>query len=353
MRRVTAPRLAVLGLVTAAAAVAGATAALLTLPAPGPSALDDPPHSSSFPVTSRDWSDERPVQLSLQTGAPRVLGAPRAGVLTALACSVGAPLTSGDLVATVDDAPVTALATASPLWRDLAEGDSGPDVEALQRELSRLGLPVSVDGVMGKTTLRAAASFLGIRGERLTPASPVPADSFAWIPGPEVTVAGCAASVGSVVDVGDVLLEFPVELRGARLVPSPLDAAPGPRSVSVDDVVVPIGDDGTIGDPAGLALLTSTTSYAAAVSDSAEELALGARWVLSAALRVFVVAPTALWDLDGSSACLEVVTPDAPAGRPVRVDVLGSQLGQSFVLPADGDEIRSARTLPDTNTSCR
>jgi hypothetical protein len=357
--RSPAPARAVVGLVAAVAAVTGATVALVALPGTGPAALSDAAPPSSVPVTTRTWADERPVQLSLQTGAPRELLSPRAGVLTGLTCSVGAAVTSGDVVAEVDGTPVTALATGTPLWRDLEPGDTGPDVRALQRELTRLGTPTTVDGVMGPTTLRAVGTFLAARGTRLADDSLAPASAFTWIPGPQVTVAGCTASVGSVVDVGDALLVFPLELTGARLAPLPLDPAPGPRSLTVDGVVVPVQDDGTVADADGLRALASTSAYATAVSGEDGERTLGARWSLTEPVDVSVVAPTALWDLHDGTACVQAVEPDDGTGgheqgrRPVLVDVLGSQLGQSFVRTPDAVDLRAVAPRPDTSSSCR
>lgn len=353
MRRPSAPPPAVLGLVAAAAATAGAVTALITLPAPGPVTLTEAPPATSLPVTSRDWADDRPVQLSLQTGAPRELLAPRGGVLTALACSVGQPVASGDVVATVDGTAVTALATTTPLWRDLALGDTGPDVTALQTELARLGPGPAADGVVGPATVRAVTTFLAARGEELPLGSAIPAHAFAWVPETEVTVAGCTATVGSVVEAGDVLLEFPLELESARVAPMPQDAAPGPRSVSVEGATVPVGEDGTVSDADGLARLAGTPSYAAAVSDTTAGPSLGARWALTEAMTVSVVAPTALWDVDGGTGCVEALAPGQTRGTPVLVDVAGSQLGQSFVRAVDGRELVAVAPEPDTGASCR
>lgn len=75
-----------------------------------------------------------PVQRSVKT-----LTIADAGVVTELHVTNGAPLTSGALIATIQDEPLIALSMRFPLWRDVNEGDEGSDVEELHTALRQLG----------------------------------------------------------------------------------------------------------------------------------------------------------------------------------------------------------------------
>ncbi|MGH3501624.1 MAG: peptidoglycan-binding domain-containing protein [Nocardioidaceae bacterium] len=87
------------------------------------------------------------------------------GRVTANTCRPGRTLASGEIAARIGGTPIIALATPVPLYRDLHQGSEGRDVQALQRELGRLGYIVAVDGVFGeqtKTAVQELQESLGI-----------------------------------------------------------------------------------------------------------------------------------------------------------------------------------------------
>lgn len=105
------------------------------------------------------------------------------GFITAMFASVGAQLTNGQVVLEVNGAPVFAFTGVFPFYRDLAVGDSGPDVTQLQAALSQAGLDVTVDGTFGSGTERAVADLyaragyeMPLRGNEIAQAQP-PGDS--------------------------------------------------------------------------------------------------------------------------------------------------------------------------------
>lgn len=312
--------------------------------------------SSSTPATTvrvehRTDADERQVQLALETGAPRVLTTTREGTVTAMHCATGGTVRSGDVVATTDGLPVIALATSTPLWRDIADGDRGDDVRALQAELARLGAPLVADGVAGGRTIRAATAFLVERGlpRSDVPDGIVPRDAFAWIASSESTVRSCSGVVGASVPSDGALVLLPSELRSARLEAVPADAGPGERDVVVGGATIPIGADGVVGDPVALAELASSPEYEAAAGNADDGApTIGASWVLRKPVEVDVVPPTALWAVRGGHACVQPV-----GGSARRVTVVGSELGQTFIRADDGTALERVRATPDRGRTCR
>lgn len=219
----------------------------------------------------------------------------------------------------------------------------------MQRELTRLGAGLSVDGVLGPGTLRAAHQFLVDRGVDRDdlPDDVVPRDPFAWVPAAENTVLACVAVVGAAVGADGVLVELPAELRGARIEALPVDPAPGSACCGS-------GTPTSRPTPPAwsrrrrLAAITALPEYAATVASADGTPTVAATWTLSRPRTVQVVPPTALWDLEGDRACLQPTT-----GRSLRVEVLGSELGQSFVRVPGGRTLDRIRAAPDRSSSCR
>jgi peptidoglycan hydrolase-like protein with peptidoglycan-binding domain len=102
--------------------------------------------------------DEESAALAPITGAVR-------SIVTNSPLSPGASLAAGELVASVNGAPVFAIASPFPFYRDLGVGDTGPDVRELQDTLARVGLLSTLDGEFGLVTAQAVAKlYLRIGG---------------------------------------------------------------------------------------------------------------------------------------------------------------------------------------------
>ncbi|WIE65447.1 hypothetical protein DEI99_002625 [Curtobacterium sp. MCLR17_036] len=344
------PSGALLGLGAMLVAAGSAAAVVVAVPAQPPAALRTASPARTVAVTERTDADERQVQLALDTGAPRAVVTNRTGTVTASSCSTGAPLVSGDVIARVDGQPVVALATGEPLWRDLEPGDRGEDVSGLQAELTRLGAGLAVDGLVGPGTLRAARQFLVDRGVTADdlPDGVVPRAPFAWVPAVENSVRACTAVLGAPVDTEGTLVELPAELRGARIETLPADPAPGDRVLRIGGAEVPVDARGVVSAPDALAAVAALPEYAVTVSSADGVPTLPVAWSLRRPRTVQVVPPTALWNLDGDRACVQ------PTSGPAReVEVLGSELGQSFVRGSEGRPLDRVRTDPDRSRPCR
>lgn len=349
-RRTAALSGSLLGLGSLLLAAAAAVGAVVALPADPPVALRTARPVGTVAVTERTDADEHQVQLALDTGAPRAVVTSRTGIVTSSSCSTGGVIRSGTEIARVDDLPVIAFASATPLFRDLHVDDRGADVRGLQQELVRLGSTIAVDGIVGPGTLRAARWFLLAHD---VPRSAVSDDTiersaFAWIPAAEATVRTCTAVVGAPVDADGTLVELPAELRGARIEQLPADVVAGARVVAVGQFHSAVDDHGVVTDPAALAQIGALPEYAATVASADGVPTLPATWALAEPLTVQVVPPTALWDLREDHACVQPVT-----GVPVRVEVVGSELGQSFVRVGPGATLDRVRAAPDSGRPCR
>jgi peptidoglycan hydrolase-like protein with peptidoglycan-binding domain len=99
-------------------------------------------------------------------------------VITRLPVRAGQRIRPGQLLAEVDGRPVFVLRGTLPAYRDLHEGDIGPDVAQLQRALERIGYAdFDAAGYFGESTELALALFYRDRGysapaDRHEPASP-------------------------------------------------------------------------------------------------------------------------------------------------------------------------------------
>ena len=97
-----------------------------------------PPLPSTVEVGSRTDDFRIAVDVNVNRGDPEVLLAPASGVVTAVYAQPGTAVQSGVPLVDIDGVRVTAFKEASPLFRDLAIGDSGADVEQLATFLVHL-----------------------------------------------------------------------------------------------------------------------------------------------------------------------------------------------------------------------
>lgn len=97
-------------------------------------------------------------------------------VVTSIAKAAGDSVTPGELLAVVSGRPLLILPSGVPLYRDIASGDSGPDVTAFQEALAPMGYPVTVTGTFDAATQRALSAWYKSAGSE-APTSVTAADS--------------------------------------------------------------------------------------------------------------------------------------------------------------------------------
>lgn len=89
-------------------------------------------------VTTATIADTRTFSGTLGHGEPHTVMAPGTGVLTRIAAH-GTAIEAGTELFRIDERPVIALHADIPMYRDLAPGDIGVDVEQLVANLTALG----------------------------------------------------------------------------------------------------------------------------------------------------------------------------------------------------------------------
>lgn len=323
----------------------GAAAGVLAVSLPLPDSLDDAAPVESFPVSQVEFTDERSVGVAVEFGPDRELTAPRDGVITAARCEDGGELTSGTAPFHIDGRPVLALATGTPLWRTLSAGDTGADVLALETELARLGAELDPDDRFTSTTLTAFRDLIADVGGNPREVTAVSPEQIAWLPAETILVTGCPVAIGAQVGAGDTLAALPSLVLGAAVSPMPDGLLEADRIVRIDDQSFAVDDTGAL-DASDLDRLATTTSFWAVRQFSVDEPIRG-QLVMSEPISAYAIPPRAIVD---SGAGLCVVDDD---GTATHVEVLASELGQTFVQPTDDAAmLTQVRLDPPADLTC-
>ncbi|WP_143008985.1 peptidoglycan-binding domain-containing protein [Actinomyces ruminicola] len=324
-----------------------------------PEVLEDASSSTVFKPTTTEFDDARDINISVSFNETQTIYSPTSGLVTSTECSPGQQIKSGTAAMSVDANTIIALATASPLYRDLSIDDEGEDVSALQKALVDLGYMVAVDGKVGRYTLGAVSDLLGEKSTLTT----IPISRIMWIPSASANVSSCTHKLGARVEVGEALMEVPGDISGASFA-IPTGAVPGERTISIegDDRSFPVNADGTITDADALQVLQSApsspqprsdgTSSGDATDASTQSRTVEASWVLADPLALATIVPSALYDIDGVKACVQ----DA-AGAAYQVEIITSRLGKTLVNVTTIDgvaaEPREVVLNPVTGVPCR
>lgn len=147
-------------------------------------------------------------------------------VVTKMPARSGGRVRCGQVIAEIDGRPIVLLRGTLPAYRDLHEGDSGPDVAQLQAALIRLGYAdFDPSGSFGPSTAYAvgllydhvgysAPSFrppVKKHAKHAPPPTPyLPMSEVSFIPAASALVVSAAARVGSEVTSGQVVLRLAV-----------------------------------------------------------------------------------------------------------------------------------------------
>lgn len=127
-----------LGIVLGAGGAAGVGVAMNDDDTPAETEHSTDLQLATAPVEIRDLIEEVEWLADLGYGTAVDIAAPADGTITASA-PTGTVLRRGDVALEIDEIPVVVLYGAIPNWRDLEEGDAGPDVEQLETNLVTLG----------------------------------------------------------------------------------------------------------------------------------------------------------------------------------------------------------------------
>ena len=237
------------------------------------------------------------------------------------------------------------LATSVPLWRDLALGDVGADVRSLEEELFRLGYPIVVDDRMGTATLAAfneALSKIGAKGARKS----LSQSEVLWLPQQAVSPATCDIALGSTLIANDAIATLDSTIVSAQAASLPSNLLPGERTLNFNGSSLPVDPAGFVVDVGALQDLDFLRENQGRDQPSQSE-PLSGTLSLVAPIRVQSVPPNALFEPNGSTACLR------SNGKSLPVRIVGSQLGQTFIT-FDGVPVpHSVEISPGRAPSCR
>lgn len=330
-------------------AVAGGFAVGVVVSEPAePADLRAPTDLAVVPVGDRVFDDARTVTLRVTVDDVASVASLSGGRVTASQCAAGATVGSGSSTVSLDGRALVNLSTSVPLWRDLTIGDRGADVTALHAELVRLGHAAPDGDRVTRATIAAYRALAQALGAAEPVSSVIDHTAIVWLPAPAVTVGACEVKLGDPLEPGAALFELPAALASAVVAPLPGDAAPGDRVLMIDDEPVPVGPDGAITDPAALDVLGRSRALAEAVAIAPDDPQLSVVWRLADPLTTLVVPPSGVVGVGGPATC--VVAGDGGT-RPVTV--VGSQLGQTFVVPDEGaSPFESVQVDPDASVTC-
>jgi len=304
-------------------AAAAATAGYFLRPMSPPERLESAPAVTRVPTVAQKFDDSRKVQVRLEKGADTRLLLNTAGVITATHCTKGGTIVSGSIVARVNESPILALSTAVPLYRDLTWGTKGTDVNALQRELVRLGFTTPVDGTFGRTTAKALSALWKSRGVDHEYGGITLAE-LVWMPGVELTVSSCDATLGVPVSPGGSLATVPGVLQRVVLDSAPADLVAGPRTLTVVDIAGPLSEHMDITDADTLAKIASNTLAQATLAVTPGET-LPARIALTSPLTTIKVPLGTLFHVNGNTGCVQSGSDVFP------VTIVSSSLGATLL----------------------
>lgn len=284
--------------------------------------------SAQVDVVTQQFEDARSVSVAPVTAEPSTLAVSQVGIVTSTQCIAGATIASGTSPVAVNGQPIIALATSSPLWRDLAIGDEGPDVRALQDELARLGYGVDPDGNYGRATSSAVIALFNDVGV-VKHDGTVTLSRMMWLPAPAVTLGSCDLPLGAMAGT-DPFATTTTPLTGLRISGDITGAVPGERVVRHGAVAASVDPDGQITDPTMLAEVAESPEYQLWQSQGSSASPITLEYALSEPLNVNLVPPSALFGLANGSGCVSV------DGVAQSVSVIASPLGQTMVVFDDG-----------------
>ncbi len=266
-----------------------------------------------------------------------------AGTVTAVGLREGDRPGPLAVVLEVGDAPVAALPSPLPLYRDLAEGAEGADVEALENALRAAGHdPGPPDAVFDATTTAALQDWQAATG--LEETGVLSLAQVVWLPpGGQVTAVAVrpgdpvapGTPLGSVADPAGLVVEASLDqadvarVAGGATAEVELDALADPVAATVEAVAVTPGEDGTY----------RATLRPAALPEGLRAGMQGTAQVLAGVRTGVVVVPTGAVAGTAADATVRVLVDGEPQTRPVELGLVTTDGAEIVSGVAAGDAI--------------
>lgn len=279
-------------------------------------------------VTYRTLTSQQQVDGTLGYSGSYSIVNRASGTLTSLP-STGQVVRQGHVLYRVDTNPVVLLYGSTPAYRDLTEGESGPDVRSLNADLVALGDATSASldptsDYFGAATAAAVDTLQANLGVSQTGALTWGQAVFARGP---VRVISVNATKGTPAQPGTVVLQA---TSTARQVTVNLDAAQQSYVKAGDQVMITLPDQATT---AGT--VTSVSSVATSGSSSGGSSSSGSN---SATVQVTIALrdPGATGTLDQAPVQVAITTATAPDVLTVPVTALLAQPGGGYAVEVTG-----------------
>lgn len=245
--------LGIAGAVASVALLAGGWAVASVFRSPGQIASDaaaPPPSVITAPVEQGVLAETLTVQGEVRAGDQTSASLTAAGeggvaVVTDAPVAIGSQVSPGQVLLEINAQPVFALPGAFPFFRDLRTGDTGRDVEQLQRALNTAGYSTTADGIFGLETERSLTSLYADHGYEV-PKEVVAEDSSAATedaPAPTQEPSTPSNRAAQPVPVAPTVPEMQAVATSSSFVvtsvlPATVVAAPGVGSLPDDAAVV-------------------------------------------------------------------------------------------------------------------
>ena len=320
---------------TGAAAVAGVSIGLVAATTgrgqPSGPAGGSAARTATATVTYRTLTSQQQVDGTLGYSGSYSVVNRASGTLTSLP-STGHIVRQGQVLYRVDASPVVLLYGSAPAFRDLTQGESGPDVSSLNADLVALGDATSASldptsDYFGPATAAAVDTLQANLGVSQTGALTWGQAVFA--PGP-VRVTAVNATKGTPAQPGAVVLQA---TSTTRRVTVNLDAAQQGYVKAGDQVTVTLPDQATT---AGT--VTGVSSVATGGSSSGGSSSSGSSGSNSATVQVTIALrePGATGTLDQAPVQVAITTATAPDVLTVPVTALLARPGGGYAVEITG-----------------
>jgi membrane fusion protein, macrolide-specific efflux system len=290
------------------------------------------------------------------------LGAPASGTVTSVALTEGGTLNAFARLAGIDGKAVYGIPSSYPLYRDLAEGDEGPDVAALQRALAAAGYdPGEADGDFGTGTADALANWQADRGLDETgrlelatfvafqPGSVV--DTVAVAVGDKVQAGGELATLvptASVVATADVSQLDVAKLKRGQEATLTFDALDGATASGAVDEIAEAATSSEASAGTSTVVQYEVTVRVGKLPTGARVGMTGQAAVVTASRRNVVVVPSSAIGGGSGNPTVQVVQDGTTVTRPVVVGLVTTQGSEILTGVQAGEVLVTGLTGGDT-----
>jgi membrane fusion protein, macrolide-specific efflux system len=288
--------------------------------------------------------------------------APAGGTVTSVALTEGATVKALTRLFGIDGKAVYGIPSTYPLYRNLSEGDEGPDVTALQKALAAAGYdPGEADGEFGGGTADALADWQA--DQDLDETGQLDLASFvSYQPGAvvdEVTAAvgdrvqpggelATLAPTRSLVATADVSQLDVAKLKVGQRVTLTFDAMDGADASGTVDEIADTSESSEAGEGTTTVVQYAVTVRIGKLPTGARVGMTGQASVVTASRRNVVVVPSSAIGGSSDNPTVQVVQDGTTVTRPVVVGLVTTQGSEILTGLAAGEQVVTGVTADDT-----